>query len=213
MKFRLFTILSALSLLLCVAVCVLWVREDTEYIEITTKRGTYWQLYSIRGIGLMRVANWPEEPRVAWVWARRAAPHHMANFTFRGSEAKPEGGTALGISLFHGTICVVVDDDGVIRGPPYLSGLTVGQYPLSSPLPFWNVEAPYWLALLAFGCLPVWQVSRATVPVLIGRWRSRRCLCPSCGYDLRATPDRCPECGAVPDSAGVEKVGRYNGPP
>jgi hypothetical protein len=54
--------------------------------------------------------------------------------------------------------------------------------------------------------LPLWLVS----PVLAllsslfvhRRVRARRRvganLCSQCGYDLRATPDRCPECGTVP---------------
>lgn len=51
--------------------------------------------------------------------------------------------------------------------------------------------APDWSLLLLFSLLPAIRVVR------LMRWK-RTGICASCGYDLRATPDRCPECGAVP---------------
>lgn len=35
------------------------------------------------------------------------------------------------------------------------------------------------------------------------RMRHINHLCPACGYDLRATPGRCPECGIVPTANGI----------
>lgn len=50
---------------------------------------------------------------------------------------------------------------------------------------------PYWLPVTAFLILPVRKL------LLLNRSRRRRRagLCVACGYDLRATSDRCPECG------------------
>jgi hypothetical protein len=52
---------------------------------------------------------------------------------------------------------------------------------------------PYWGLLVLGALLPVLR-SR----LLLRRRRRPPGACPACGYDLRATPDRCPECGTVP---------------
>ena len=58
------------------------------------------------------------------------------------------------------------------------------------------VSFPYWLPSTCFAGLPL------TVAYLSHKRRRRENkdnvrVCPVCSYDLRATPDRCPECGTV----------------
>jgi len=47
-----------------------------------------------------------------------------------------------------------------------------------------------------FALLPAtWLLRRIYFSLVLGRRRVRLGLCPRCGYDLRASKDRCPECG------------------
>jgi hypothetical protein len=56
------------------------------------------------------------------------------------------------------------------------------------------IVLPYWAVAFASSALPaVWLLAR-----LRKQRRTAFQLCPHCRYDLRATPDRCPECGTIP---------------
>jgi hypothetical protein len=57
------------------------------------------------------------------------------------------------------------------------------------------LRVPFWLVWIAAAAL--------AIALLASRWHRRRVehlagVCAACGYDLRATPERCPECGTVP---------------
>ena len=56
-----------------------------------------------------------------------------------------------------------------------------------------GIAVPAWLPVAAFSILPLIFV----MGVVRRRRRRGAGRCAGCGYDLRASPDRCPECGAV----------------
>ena len=63
---------------------------------------------------------------------------------------------------------------------------------------YWSLFVPYWLIILITAPAPtVWWLRRVRAR---RRVSMHRCL--QCGYDLRASVDRCPECGAMKEKRG-----------
>jgi tRNA(Ile2) C34 agmatinyltransferase TiaS len=171
---RLLNLLTALSLLLCMAVVALWVRSYWygEYFAVQdSSAGTAWGAFS----GRFMIER-----------TRAIAPYSYPPIT----------------GVEHHRI-VPMDLDTV--APPAMAS-DRGGYGFR----FMAVRKPEETrSILVFPC---WVVA-ATASLLPIRWvvgfrrrsrrqhRERSGLCPRCGYDLRATPGRCPECGASPVTA------------
>jgi hypothetical protein len=83
-------------------------------------------------------------------------------------------------------------------------------------LGFWSIDIhtsagpgfrtiiPYWPLIFLFAAIPANVLVRRTRRWIAGRRRIG--LCKKCGYDLRASKDRCPECGMVVASGVAEAI-------
>ena len=164
-----FNTLTVLSIVPTVLVAVLWVRSHWYGDSIDYyRRPALFSLLSVDGI-------------VAVAWGELE------------SEAYPPS------AGWHSTLPFMKTDDGYVEAD-LQSGSTAGflyRRTLSFRMGYRQaareLRAPYWAIALPLLTATAFAVRTAAISYR----RHRRGLCPTCGYDLRATPDRCPECGAT----------------
>ena len=182
---RLFTFCSAVSLLICAGIGALWIGS-----------------YAAPG-----GTSWGGEPRTRWHVSSQSGRLTVQRvrvyqrLPYRTHIVRPGQR-----SEFHGVPGVVVArEEGRMRprvgweAPPFRLDLPTTRYSW-----FDRVETSYWLLFMLAALLPAVWVRRAR------EWRRQsraaQNLCAACGYDLRASPGRCPECGAPVSGSSADRL-------
>lgn len=168
---HLFTLCSALSLVLCVALCAVWVRSyfardglgRLHYTPGIDKEDHHIWVQANCGVFEVFGGGDPVENFSAVKWQRQNLPVERDRLPRRTDEPP----------LFRSV--------GVYWEQP--RQVSTGEM-------WWTVRFP-----IAF---PALLSVLGAVPMLAARRRRHAAgTCPTCGYDLRASPEQCPECGAA----------------
>lgn len=184
-----FTLASAISLLGCLAISALWTRSYWHRDSCTFhSRGQRWELVSQRG--RLRVDNQPQREdenrqydQAIGLWlqqTRKLSDIHDQAVRAIDYPDPSDPRHRKAWRRAYDTLMEVNQSFNSQPQPPVVSTYVAHTSPDAIPV-------------IATAVLPiVWLFRR-----LRRNGRGRKGLCAACGYDLRASKDRCPECGTV----------------
>ena len=196
---KLVNLVAALSLLLWAAAVVLWVRSAFvgEIVHLPAG-GVVDATPSAPMVG--PTLNWVRQ----WSVHSGAGRLQLVRRELQDTSASPPGRVAAPAGAATTDLAAMTGSD-VSYGAAGFGYFRRDKQPYSRPPVrgwYWGfliISVPWWAVVLVTAAGPAaWATSFL-------RRRRRRLrelarLCPSCGYDLRASPGRCPECGmVVPD--------------
>jgi hypothetical protein len=172
-------VLTALSLLMCIAAVVLWPRS-----------------FVVNDVWQWVRAESAQEVGVAWAHSDAGAVSlgmsEMTLFAGEGESSYADRVRALGAWQR-----LPREDAGDWRDNliPRADGERTGGG-RARTFTTRRLRLPFGLIMIASVVLPITRLAARR-----RRQRAANGHCPACGYDLRASPGRCPECGAAPAGA------------
>jgi hypothetical protein len=180
--------LTVLSLLLCVATTVMWFRSYGV--------GDYWACNSLSNHQNTTRADYDTEREYL---ANRSIEEYRMGSEFGIVWAQHETGWDTFNQWHPPQFWSGYPQPAPLEGTTVLGKLGFGHHGgavWSSKA--WIVSVPHSALAVTLAVPPaVWVALRLRL-YRRSRRRARR-QCPVCGYDLRATPNRCPECGSIPE--------------
>lgn len=116
-------------------------------------------------------------------------PHNEGNLSVRRGSLSMDYVLIMEMTLFQNPPSAQLLADGFVK-----CGFSVERTPWRGrKTAAYRAVIPMWAILAAFGLLPAaWTIRRLTSRRLAGPG-----ACTICGYDLRASKDRCSECGTI----------------
>jgi hypothetical protein len=139
----------------------------------------------------MWVRSYRAADAFGWSWQTGAIAAGSANGRLRLSSLRLRDGSYYTPPWFTHSHYPATSDPPSNRMPTTWRNLGFG-FERNGPPNTWSE----WVLLIPFWAI---LIATAAPPLLYLRWRRRQpegeIRCPVCNYDLRATPDRCPECG------------------